>query len=88
MKQMAKVALGIAMLSGVVLAHPTATRGGNPQERFEHVKARIVNILDRKINFLQKRKACIEKAQNWKEFSSCRPHRKMWHKPIRRERKR
>ena len=93
-----KAVLGVALLSGVVLAHPVkpVTRHETKaQERFEHVKANIINMIDkrvsflhRRIDFLQRHKVCVEKAQNWKELRACRPHkytthhRKMWHKPM------
>jgi hypothetical protein len=98
-----KAVLGVALLSGVVLAQPVkpATKHETKvQERFEHVKARIVNMIDkrigflhRRIGFLQNHKACVEKAQNWKELRACRPqksatvHRKVWHKPMRKWKK-
>ena len=80
-----KALLGVALLSGVVLAVPTktsTTRETKAQEKFEHVKARILHMIDREMGFLQKHKACVEKAQNWKELRACRPHRRMWHKPM------
>ena len=90
MRKLAKAVLGVALLSGVVLAHPVkpvARHGAKAQERFEHVKARIINIIDKRIGFLQRHKACVEKAQNWKELRACRPHRKMWHKHMRKAEK-
>jgi len=90
MKKLAKAVLGVALLSGVVLAQPVkpvAKHETKAQERFEHVKARIINMIDRKMGFLQNRKACVEKAQNWKELRACRPHRKMWHKHIKKAEK-
>jgi len=87
MKKFAKAVLGVALLSGVVLAQPTkpaTTHNVKAQERFEHVKTRILHMIDKRMGFLKRHKACVEKAQNWKELRACRPHRKMWHKPIRR----
>jgi len=86
MKKLAKALLGVALLSGVVLANPmkpVTRHETKAQERFEHVKARILHMIDRETNFLQNRKACVEKAQNWKELRACRPHRKMWHRHMR-----
>jgi hypothetical protein len=89
MKKLAKTVLGVALLSGVVLAQPVkpvTKHGAKAQERFEHVKARILHMINREMGFLQNRKACVEKAQNWKELRACRPHKyatvhkKMWHK--------
>ena len=77
-----KALLGVALLSGVVLAHPIASKNAKAQEKFEHVKARILHMIDREMGFLQKHKACVEKAKNWKELRTCRPHRRMWHKPM------
>jgi len=85
-----KAVLGVVLLSGVVLAVPTktsTTRETKAQERFEHVKARIINMTDRMIGFLENHKACVEKAQNWKELRACRPKRKIWGRPIRRWKK-
>jgi len=85
-----KALLGVALLSGVVLAVPTktsTTRETKAQERFEHVKARIINMIDRRVNFLERHRACVEKAQNWKELRACRPHKRMWHKPMKRWKK-
>jgi len=85
MRKLAKAVLGVALLSGVVLAQPAkpaATHETKSQEKFEHVKARILHMIDKRMDFLQKHKACVEKAQNWKELRACRPHKKMWHKPI------
>jgi len=90
MKKLAKALLGVALLSGVVLANPVkpvAKHGAKAQERFEHVKARILHMIDRKMGFLQNRKACVEKAKNWKELRACKPHRKVWHKPMRKAEK-
>ena len=87
MKRLAKALLGVALLSGVVLAQPTASNGAKSQERFEHVKARILHMINREMGFLQNRKACVENAQNWKELRACRPHRKMWHKHMRKAEK-
>jgi len=86
MGKLAKAVLGVALLSGVVLAvpsKPVATRETKAQERFEHVKARIINMIDKRISFLENHKACVEKAQNWKELRACRPKRKIWGRPIR-----
>ncbi len=80
--RLAKAVLGVAFLSGVVLAQPTTSKGTKSQEKFEHVKARILHMIDKRMDFLQKHKACVEKAQNWKELRACRPHRKMWHHPM------
>ncbi len=80
--RVAKALLGVALLSGVVLAHPAVPHGAKNQARFERVKTNILRVLDRKIGFLQKRKACVEQAQNWKELRNCRPHRRMWHRPL------
>ncbi len=83
MKKLASSILGLALLSGVVLAQPTApNKETKAQEKFEHVKARILHMIDKRMDFLQKHKACVEKAQNWKELRACRPHRKMWHHPM------
>ena len=88
MRKFAKAVLGVAILSGVVLAQPTASKETKSQEKFEHVKARILHMIDKRMDFLAKHKACVEKAQNWKELRACRPHkyatvqRKMWHKPM------
>jgi len=82
---MKKALLGLALLSSVVLASPVkpATRHETKtQERFEHVKARIIHMIDREMGFLQRHKACVERAQNWKELRACKPHRKVWHKPM------
>jgi len=97
MKKLAKALLGVALLSGVVLAHPVkpvTKHETKAQERFEHVKARIINMIDkrigslhRRIDFLQRHKACVERAQNWEEIRACRPHRKVWHKPMRKWKK-
>jgi hypothetical protein len=80
MEKVAKAVLGVAILSGVVLAQPTASKETKSQEKFEHVKARILHMIDKRMDFLAKHKACVEKAQNWKELRACRPHKKMWHK--------
>jgi len=80
MRKLAKTLLGVALLSGVVLANPVkpvAKHEAKAQERFEHVKARIINMIDKRIDFLQNRKACVEKAQNWKELRACRPHKRV-----------
>jgi len=88
MRKFAKAVLGVAILSGVVLAQPTASKETKSQEKFEHVKARILHMIDKRMDFLAKHKACVEKAQNWKELRACRPHKyatvhkKMWHKPM------
>jgi hypothetical protein len=97
MRKLAKAVLGVALLSGVVLAQPTASKETKAQERFEHVKARILHMINREMGFLQNRKACIEKAQNWKELRACRPHKrviphrfgtvKVWHKPMKKTEK-
>ena len=86
MKKLAKAVLGVALLSGVVLANPVkpgTMHETKAQERFEHTKARILHMIDREMGFLQRHKACVEKAQNWKELRACRPHKKMWHKHMR-----
>ena len=80
MKKLSKAVLGVALLSGVVLAQPTASKETKSQEKFEHVKARILHMIDKRMDLLAKHKACVEKAQNWKELRACRPHKKMWHK--------
>jgi len=94
MRTLAKALLGVFILSGVVLAQPKASKESRSQEKFEHVKARILHMIDKRMDFLAKRKACVEKAKNWKELRACRPHkyatvhkyathhRKMWHKPM------
>jgi len=82
MRKFAKAVLGVALLSGVALAQPTASNETKSQEKFEHVKARILHMIDKRMDFLQKHKACVEKAQNWKELRACKPHKKMWHKPM------
>ena len=90
MRKLSKAVLGVALLSGVVLANPVkpgTMHGAKAQERFEHVKARIINMIDKRIDFLQNRKACVEKAKNWKELRACKPHRKVWHKPMRKAEK-
>jgi len=90
MKKLAKAVLGVALLSGVVLATPTkpaTTREPKAQEKFEHVKARIINMIDKRMGFLERHKTCVERAKNWKELKGCRPHRRMWHKPMRRWKK-
>jgi hypothetical protein len=90
MKKLAKTLLGVALLSGVVLANPVTPvtkHETTAQERFEHVKARILHMIDKRIGFLQKHKACVEKAQNWKELRACRPHRKMWYKHMKKAEK-
>jgi hypothetical protein len=88
-----KAVLGVALLSGVVFAVPTkpmATHETRAQEKFEHVKTRIIKMIDRRIGFLERHKACVERAKNWKELRACRPHKyatvhkRMWHKPMRR----
>ena len=84
MRKFAKAVLGVAILSGVVLAQPTASKETKSQEKFEHVKARILHMIDKRMDFLAKHKACVEKAQNWKELRACRPKRKMWGEPKRR----
>jgi len=87
MEKLAKAVLGVALLSGVVLANPVkpiTRHETKDQERFVHVKDRILHMIDREMGFLQKHKACVEKAQNWKELRPCKPHRKMWHKPMKR----
>jgi len=94
MIKLAKTVLGVALLSGVVLANPVKSvtkHEAKAQERFEHVKARILHMINREMDFLQRHKACVEKAQNWKELRSCRPHRfgtvKVWHKPMKKTEK-
>jgi len=93
---MKKALLGIALLSGVVLASPVkpgTMHEAKAQERFVHVKARILHIIDKRMDFLAKHKACVEKAQNWKELRACRPHKyatvhkKMWHKHMKKAEK-
>jgi len=91
MRKFAKAVLGVAILSGVVLAQPTKpvttksvkTHETRAQERFVRVKTRILHMIDKRMGFLAKHKLCVERAQNWKELRACKPHRKMWHKPIR-----
>jgi len=90
MKKLAKAVLGVALLSGVVLAVPmipAKTHGVKAQEKFERTKARIISTIDKKISFLARRKACVEKAQNWKELRACKPHKKMWYKHMRKAEK-
>ncbi len=83
MKKLASTILGLAVVSGLALAQPAAqNKETKSQEKFEHVKARILHMIDKRMDFLQKHKACVEKAQNWKELRACRPHRKMWHHPM------
>ncbi len=79
MKNLVKGILSLAIISGVALAQAPA-KETKSQEKFEHVKARILHMIDKKMDFLQKHKACVEKAQNWKELRGCRPKRRMWHK--------
>ena len=84
-----KAVLGVALLSSVVLAVPARhgkTNETRSQERFEHVKARIVNMINKETNFLERHRACVERAKNWKELRACRPH-KMWDKHMRRWKK-
>jgi len=81
-----KALLGVTLLSSIALAHPVepnTMHETKAQERFEHVKTRIINMTDRIIGFLEKHKACVEKAQNWKELRACRPKREIWGEPIR-----
>jgi len=90
MRKLAKAVLGVALLSGVVLAHPVkpvTKHEAKAQERFVHVKARIIHMIDREMVFLQRHKTCVERAQNWKELRACKPHRKVWRKPIRKWKK-
>jgi len=85
-----KAVLGVALLSGIAFAVPTKpapARESKAQEKFEHVKTRIINMIDKENVFLERHKACVEKAQNWKELKGCRPHRRMWHKTMRRWKK-
>ncbi len=84
MKKLAKSVLGLALLSGVALAQPAnaPAKETKAQAKFKHVKARILHMIDKRIDFLQKHKACVEKAQNWKELRACRPKRRVWHHPM------
>ena len=78
MRNVAKGLAVLAALSSLALAQ-TPNKETKSQEKFEHVKARILHMIEKKEDFLQKHKACVEKAQNWKELRAFRPHRR-WHK--------
>ena len=78
MRKLAKAVLGVALLSGVVLAHPVkpvAKHEAKTEEKLGIVKARIINMINKKIDFLQRQKICIERVRDWKELRTCRSQR-------------
>lgn len=79
---MKKLVLSLALVSGVAVAHPVHPVWHGKRPNFNEVKSRIVNMLDKRIKFLQGREACVEKAQNWKGLRDCRP--KPMRRPMRR----
>jgi hypothetical protein len=59
MRKFAKAVLGVALLSGVVLANPVTPvtkHETKSHEKFEHVKARILHMIDKRMDSLAKHK--------------------------------
>src|SRR5208282_4794088 len=50
-------------------------QGQNRQQRFQDMKQRMLDRIDRRINTLQDAKSCVEQAQNPQALKGCRPQR-------------
>jgi hypothetical protein len=70
MEKVAKAVLGVAILSGVVLAQPTASKETKSQEKFEHVKARILHMIDKRMDLLAKTQSLCRKSSKLERAKS------------------